>query len=236
MNVAAMGDPQARGFELLTFGSRRRQAGFCNGFDNKDRAHKRLGNLRIGATKTAEADEVKAADLVCQGRLSGLLKPTSESRRNRLYSSYCFALEVPADFDIAYRTPWPRVDSVTIRRVLKPGQVVAIARFLIGQQLDARSSDARSQRYSSSKRHTVSLARQRSLPQSAFRLLSILTRSFSDSESRPVSRKSLARLDNGSASLPLLAPNIDSRMRTDSLRSSSACSKRPNCRKISPRR
>lgn len=41
---------------------------------NKDRPHQGLGNLRIGATKLAEADEVTAADLVCHQRLSGLLR------------------------------------------------------------------------------------------------------------------------------------------------------------------
>jgi len=41
---------------------------------NKDRSHQGLGNLGIGATETAETDQVKAADLVCHERLSGLLK------------------------------------------------------------------------------------------------------------------------------------------------------------------
>jgi putative transposase len=41
---------------------------------NKDRPHQALGNLRIGATKPDETDEVTVADLVCHERLSGLLK------------------------------------------------------------------------------------------------------------------------------------------------------------------
>ena len=46
----------------------------CLAYYNKDRPHKWLGKLRIGASKPAEVDGVKSAGLVYHEQLSGLLK------------------------------------------------------------------------------------------------------------------------------------------------------------------